>query len=118
MPFIGASALAMATIRPGTRGRVGGTEAVVHAERDDLDPLGVHAEVADMSRLEASDGVMMRRAFLATFACIRRKPYQRLSVSLRQGLLVAARSMRRSRVIGWWIVVTSGRPILSISSMP
>ena len=46
MPFIGASALAIATIRPGTRGLVGGANTVVDAERDHLDPCGVDAEVA------------------------------------------------------------------------
>ena len=71
-----------------------------------------------MSRLDASDGVRMKRAFWATRFCIRRKPYQRLRVTLRHGFLVAARSMRRSKVIGWWIVVRSGSPICSISSIP
>ncbi len=71
-----------------------------------------------MSRLDASDGVRMKRACWATFFCIRRKPYQRLVVSFFHGFFVAAMSMRRSNVIGWWIVVRSGSPISSISSIP
>ena len=30
----------------------------------------------------------------------------------------AEMSMRRSNVIGWWMVVSSGSPIFSMSSMP
>ena len=47
MPFIGASALAIATIRPGTRGVGRRHEHVVDAERDHLDPGRVDAEVGD-----------------------------------------------------------------------
>ena len=77
---------------------------------------------ADLPKVEGPmggpDGVMILRARRATRPCMRRKPYQRRRVSLRHGLRVCERSMRRSKVIGWWIVVTSGRPIFSISSIP
>ena len=58
------------------------------------------------------------RAWRATLVCIRKKPYHRRSESRLRKVGAAARSIRRSKVIGWWIVVRSGSPIFSISSIP
>ena len=46
MPFIGASALAIATIRPGTRGAVGGRKPSSTPSGITCDAARVHAEVA------------------------------------------------------------------------
>ncbi len=97
---------------------VGGTNPSSTPSRTTCIRAGSTPKSFAMSRLEVSDGVITLRALRATLACMRRKPYQRLSVNLRHGLRVCAMSMRRSKVIGWWIVVTSGRPIPSMSSIP
>ena len=118
MPFIGASALAIATIRPGTRGVVGGrntssTPSGITSMRASSTPKSL-----TMSRRLDSETVRISPAWRATLPCIRRKPYQRRSVSFCHGLVAAARSMRRSKVIGWWMLVTSGKPISLRSSIP
>ena len=112
MPFIGASALAIATMRPGTRGAVGGrkpssTPSGITRTRSAATPKS-----ATMSRLDDAEGVSTSRAARATLTCIRRKPYQRRSERRLRQVGAAARSMRRSTVIGWWMVVTTGRPSL------
>ena len=85
MPFSGASALAMARIRPGTRGSVGGTKTSSTPSRITCIRAGSTRKSRAMSRAEDSDGVRIRRACRATLPCIRRKPYQRRSDSrLRQ----------------------------------
>ena len=71
-----------------------------------------------MSRRDDSDTVISGPArlasCLATRACIRTKPYQRRLDSrsnerwLRPGS--DAKSIRLSTLIGWWMLVTSGRP--------
>ncbi len=71
-----------------------------------------------MSRADVSEGVRIVRACRATLACIRRKPYQRRRLSFLRSVGAAAMSMRRSKLIGWWMVVSSGSPIFSISSIP
>ena len=117
IPFIGASALAIARMRPGTRGTVGGTKPSSTPSRITCIRAGSTPKSVEMSRLEVSDGVMMKRIERATRPCIRRKPYHRLRVNLRHGLRVWAMSMRRSKVIGWCRVVISGI-CCSMSSMP
>ena len=118
MPFIGASALAIATIRPGTRGAVGGRKPSSTPSGITRTRLGSTPKSVTMSRWDDADGVSTRRAFLATLVCILRKPYHRRSVSRLRQVVAAARSRRRSTVIGWWMVVTSGSPSPSIASMP
>ena len=92
MPFIGASALAIARIRPGTRGSVGGWKPSSTPSSRTCIRAGSTPKSLAMSRLDASDGVRMKRACWATFFCIRRKPYQRLSREL------APRVLRRGDV--------------------
>ncbi len=104
-------------IRPGTRGVVGGTKLSSTPRRMTSILAGSTPKSLAMSRFEVSDGVMILRALRATLPCIRRKPYHRLSVSLRHGFLVWLRSIRRSKVIGWCRVVISGRPTFSGFSM-
>ena len=82
MPFIGASALAMARMRPGTRGCVGGTKPSSTPSRMTCIRAGSTPKSVAMSRREASDGVRILRACRATLPCIRRKPYQRRSDEL------------------------------------
>ena len=82
MPFIGASALAIARIRPGTRGSVGGWKPSSTPSSRTCIRAGSTPKSLAMSRLDASDGVRMKRACWATCFCIRRKPYQRLQREL------------------------------------
>jgi hypothetical protein len=100
MPFIGASALAIATIRPGTRGAVGGTNTsstprVMTSSRDGSMPKSV-----TMSRRLDSDTVRIFGSRRATFFCIRRNPYQRRRTSFLRRVLAFTMSIRRSNVIG------------------
>jgi NAD(P)-dependent dehydrogenase (short-subunit alcohol dehydrogenase family) len=53
----------------------------------------------------------------ATRACIRTKLYQRHLESLLSPF-AAATSMRRSTLIGWWMLVTSGIPARGSASSP
>ena len=53
----------------------------------------------------------------ATRPCIRTNEYQRRLAS-RDQPAAAASSIRRSTLIGWWMLVTSGRPSRAMPSMP
>ena len=53
----------------------------------------------------------------ATRACIRTKPYQR-RLDSRAGPRASASSIRRSTLIGWWMLVTSGSPSRARPSIP
>ena len=53
----------------------------------------------------------------ATRACMRTKLYQRRRDS-RVSPRVAASSIRRSTLIGWWMLVTSGSPRRGTPSSP
>ena len=118
IPFIGMSALAIATIRPGTRGSVGGANTVSTPSGITCTRAGSTPKSVTTSRAELDDGHRIEVACRATAACIRRKPYHRRRLSRRRQVVAAARSTRRSKVIGWWIVVTSGRPARSMASIP
>ena len=63
-----------------------------------------------MSLKEFSDTVMIRSSRRATCVCMSTKAYQRRSVSRLYQLSAASISRRRSTVIGWWIVPSTGRP--------
>ncbi len=117
MPFIGMSALAIATIRPGTRG-AGGENTWSTPSGITWMRAGSTPKSATTSRAELSDGHSTCEDARATLPCIRRKPYQRRSDRRCFQLVALARSTRRSKVIGWWIVVTTGRPARSMSSTP
>ena len=67
---------------PGTRGLVGGTKPSSTPSRITCIRAGSTPKSVAMSRAEVSDGVRILRALRATLPCIRRKPYQRRSVSL------------------------------------
>ncbi len=118
MPLTATSALAIAMIRPGTRGVVGGWNRRSTPSGMTCIRAGSTPKSVAVSRFDASDGVRIRRAARATLPCMRRKPYQRRSVSLRHGVGASARSMRRSKVIGWCTEVMSGSPFRSMSSIP
>lgn len=118
-PLSGASALATHTMRPGTRSAVGGAKTSVSTPSGIVRsrPSGISKAVRMSSSedFETVSRVGMRRA---TRACMRRNPYQRRRVSLRCNVGALARSSSRSRVIGWWIVATSGRPASAMRSRP
>ena len=118
MPFIGASALAMARIRPGTLGAVGGRKPSSTPSRITRVRAGSTPKSRTTSRREASEGVITSGIRRATRACIRTKPYQRRIAQRRRRVVACASSIRRSKVIGWWIVATTGSPARSTSSRP
>ena len=70
-----------------------------------------------MSFFDDSETVISGPARRATRPCIRTKPYQRRLFS-RCSKLLAARSSRLSTVIGWWMLVTIGRPSRGTPSIP
>ena len=116
-PFIGVSAEAIASSRPGTRGSVGGRNASSTPRVMTWSRSGSTPKSRAMSRLLLSETVRICGSRRATLPCMRRKEYQRRRLAfLRPD--ACARSTRRSKVIGWWIVVTSGRPSSAILSIP
>ena len=104
MPFIGASALAIARMRPGHPRLRGRHEPVVDAEQDDLHPGGVDAEV----RGDVAAGRLGRGEDLAGLpGDLALHPQEAVPAAQRELLarrsVAASRSMRRSKVIGWWM---------------
>ena len=71
-----------------------------------------------MSASEESDTVTMRARRRATRDCMRVKPYQRRSVRFLTGPEAWASSTRRSTVMGWWIVPSTGKPMARRPSRP
>ncbi len=118
MPFIGASALAIATIRPGTRGAVGGRNTSSTPSGITSIRSGSTWKSRAMSRREDSETVRIRPSCRATLPCMDRKPYQRQRLSFLRSVGAFAMSILRSKVIGWWMVVTSGSPMRSMSRIP
>ena len=117
-PLTGESALATATIRPGTRGPGRGWNSRVST------PSGMTCTFSggtrksrQMSSREDSEPVSTGPTRRATRPCIRTKPYQR-RLDSRAKPVAAASSIRRSTLIGWWMLVTSGRPSRAMPSMP
>ncbi len=115
MPFIGASALAIATMRPGTRGFVGGTNT------SSFTPSGMTSMFASSTPKSLT---MPRRLDSETVRTLPTRardlllhPQEAVPAAQRRASCgtsgAAEMSMRRSKVIGWWMVVTSGRPIFS-----
>jgi hypothetical protein len=70
-----------------------------------------------MSSREDRDAVRIGPHRRATRACIRTKEYQR-HLDSRDRPRAAASSIRRSTLIGWWMLVTSGRPARRSPSSP
>jgi hypothetical protein len=62
-----------------------------------------------MSSREDSEPVSTGPTRRATLPCIRTNPYHR-RLDSRARPVAAASSIRRSTLIGWWMLVTSGRP--------
>ncbi len=111
-PFMATSADAVVTRRPGT-GRTSGSGV----NSSTSTPTGTTAMrsgstlwSATMSLKEFSDTVMIRFSRRATSVCMSTKLYQRRSVSFLYQLSAASISRRRSTVIGWWIVPSTGMP--------
>src|SRR5215470_8549336 len=118
-PLIGESAaLATAITRPRTRGAGRGWNRRVSTPSGMTRTLpGVTPKSRQMSVAEDWDAVRIVPHRRATLACIRTKLYQRHLESLLSPF-AAATSMRRSTLIGWWMLVTSGIPALGSASSP
>ena len=127
IPLSGESELATAMIRPGTRAPSRGRNTRVSTPSGMMcTSSGRTRKSRQMSRLDDSDTVISglvpgapgclatRRA---TRACIRTNPYQRRLDSARSRP-ADARSMRRSTLIGWWMLATSGSPSRRTPSSP
>ncbi len=75
-----------------------------------------------MSSREDCDPVMIGPTRRATRPCIRTNEYQRrLPMRLSDRWVIgaaAASSIRRSTLIGWWMLVTSGSPSRGMPSIP
>ena len=117
-PLSGESALATATIRPGTRGCSRGWNSRVST------PSGITCTLAgstpksrQMSAREACEAVRTGPTRRATRPCIRTKEYQR-HLPTRAQPRDEASSIRRSTLIGWWMLVTRGRPSRASPSIP
>ena len=111
VPFIAESALATAMIRPGTRAASRGRNTRVSTPSGmTRTRSGGTLKSRQMSRWDEADTVISgpdRARRRATRACIRTNPYQRRRDS-RSRRPRAARSIRRSTLIGWWMLATSG----------
>ena len=121
VPFIAESALATATIRPGTRAACRGRNTRVSTPSGMIRTRsGGTLKSRQMSRWDEADTVISgpdRARRRATRACIRTNPYQRRRESRPSGPR-AAISMRRSTLIGWWMLATSGSPSRPRPSSP
>ena len=121
MPFIAESALATAMIRPGTRAASRGRNTRVSTPSGmTRTRSGGTLKSRQMSRWDEADTVISgpdRARRRATRACIRTNPYQRRRENRSSGPR-AARSMRRSTLIGWWMLATSGSPSRPRPSSP
>ena len=71
-----------------------------------------------MSSSELPDTVSTRVMRWATRDCILVKAYQRALVNRSQVLRACSISRRRSTVMGWWTVASTGRPSRSMASSP
>ena len=71
-----------------------------------------------MSWNEFSDTVTTRAMRLATRVCMLVNEYQRRSVSRLYQPSACSISSRRSTVMGWWMVLSTGRPSRSMASRP
>ena len=118
MPFSGTSALAIAMIRPGIRGRsVGLNSSVSTPSGTTCSWLGDTPKSSAMSAAEDDDTVSSSGIWRATFCCISAKPYHLRTNGFRHQR-AAATSSTRSRVMGWWTVATTGRPSDSSFNRP
>jgi hypothetical protein len=118
-PFSGESELDTVTIRPGTRARSRGRNSRVSTPSGTTFTMsGLSLKSLHISALDALETVMTGEASRrATRACIRTNPYHlRRDSACPQ--LSEARSIRRSTLIGWWMLVTTGSPRRLTPSMP
>lgn len=118
MPLSGLSALATATIRPGTRRSRGRNSSVSTPSGTTRNWEASTPKSSAISAAEVEETVIRSGISRATRCCMPRNPYQRWTNALRRHG-AAARSTARSRVIGWWMVATSGtRRAMSSSPEP
>ena len=117
-PLTGESALATARIRPGTRGASRGWNSRVSTPSGTTCTRSAGTlKSRRMSSAEDCEPVMIGPHRRATRPCIRTNPYQR-RLDSRDRPLAASSSIRRSTLIGWWMLVTTGSPSRSRPSMP
>lgn len=114
----GESALATATMRPGTRSPRGWKNRSSTPSGRMCTCSGATPKSRTMSCLEEPETVRIGPIRAATRACIRTKPYQRRLPNCSLKPLAAWISMRRSTLIGWWMLVTKGRPRRGMPRLP
>ena len=114
------SALAVVISRPGTRLRPGRGE-----NRSGSTPTGTTCRRSigtrwsrQTSAREDSDTVTTRSRRRATRVCIRVKAYQRRLPNRSPKVRAWASSRRRSTVMGWWTVASTGQPPRCRASTP
>ena len=118
-PLSGTSALAVATMRPGTRGTAGGTKTSVSTPTGTtVSRSAATRKSRRMSSSEERETVSTAGSARSTRPCIRRKEYQRCFDSRSTTVRAAARSWRRSTVIGWWQVAMTWWPAACRASSP
>src|SRR5947209_791812 len=120
-PLSGESELATATIRPGTRGAGRGWNTRVSTPSGMIRTFcGRTPKSRQMSSRDEEDTVSSgacSETRRATRACIRTNPYQR-RLDSRAIPRASESSIRRSTLIGWCTLVTSGSPSRGTPSSP
>ena len=116
-PLSGTSALAIAMIRLRTRSPAGLNSSVSTPSGTTCSWSGETPKSSAMSAADVDDTVSSSGIRRATCFCISAKPYHRRTSGFRHHF-AAATSSTRSRVIGWWTVATTGRPVAAIVSSP
>ena len=120
-PFSGESELATATIRPGTRGAERGWKTRVSTPSGMIRTFSGWTPKSRQMSSRAEEDTVRSGAWAetrrATRACIRTNPYQR-RLDSRAIPRACASSIRRSTLIGWCTLVTSGSPSRGIPSIP
>jgi hypothetical protein len=117
--LIGLSELDTATIRPGTRGTVGGRKVRVSTPIGTTRMMsGLTLKSRTISAAELVDTVTSDDIRRATRPCIRVNMYQRRLPSRCRKFGALAISTTRSTLTGWWTVAISGSPALASDNMP
>ena len=120
-PFSGESELATATIRPGTRGAERGWNTRVSTPSGMIRTFSCLTPKSRQMSSRAEEDTVSSGAWAetrrATRACIRTNPYQR-HLDSRAIPRACSSSIRRSTLIGWCTLVTSGSPSRGIPSIP
>jgi hypothetical protein len=119
-PFMVTSAEAVVINRPGMRSTPGSGRKMSWSTPTGTtwSRPGSTAWSAAMSVAEFCETVMTRVMRLATRVCILVKAYQRALEKRSHVVRACSISRRRSTVMGWWMVASTGRPIRSMARRP